>query len=61
LKQELLHILDLQLADNVQAVELNDHLQNIPLSGKPEIRSQEAIYTFIETNLIKTSPYEEIL
>jgi len=61
LKQELLHILDLQLADNVQAVELNDHLQNIPLSGKPEIRSQEAIYTFIETNLIKTSPHEEIL
>jgi polyphosphate kinase len=61
LKQELIHILDLQLADNVQAVELNDHLQNIPLTGKPEIRSQEAIYTFIETNLIKTSPHEEIL
>ncbi len=61
LKKDLIDILNLQLADNVQAVELNDHLQNIPVTGKPEIRSQEAIYTFIETNLIKTSPHEEIL
>ncbi|PTT01720.1 polyphosphate kinase 1 [Pedobacter sp. HMWF019] len=61
LKKDLINILDLQLADNVQAVELNDHLQNITLTGKPEIRSQEAIYAFIETKLIKTSPHEEIL
>lgn len=47
LKSRLTEILDLQLADTVQAVELNEALQNNYVSGDPAIRSQEAIYRFL--------------
>ena len=48
LKNELLEIIGIQLQDNVQAVEINSELQNVPLStaGVP-VRSQQAIYAFL--------------
>lgn len=61
LKKGLMEILQLQLADNVQSVRLDSNLQNIPVHGHPEIRSQEAIYELLKEKLTKTSPHEEIL
>jgi polyphosphate kinase len=47
IKKELLQILDLQLADNVKAVTINEQMQNIRVvakSDEPIIRSQKLIY-----------------
>lgn len=47
LKTRLIELLNIQLADNVQAVALNEELQNNYISGEPAVRSQEAIYNFL--------------
>lgn len=48
IKQTMINILDLQVNDNVQAVMLNQQLQNIHIdAGAPLIRSQEAIYNLL--------------
>ncbi|HVF81484.1 MAG TPA: polyphosphate kinase 1 [Flavisolibacter sp.] len=48
LKKEVLRLLDIQLRDNVQAVEITDTLQNKPveINGQP-IHSQREIYTLL--------------
>ena len=48
LKIKLIEILNLQLNDTVQAVELNKELQNNYCAGEVEIRSQQAIYSFLK-------------
>jgi len=50
LKNELKTILQFSLEDNVQAVELDDKLKNVLYDHEPKnrIRSQEAIYEFIQ-------------
>ena len=48
IKEELLKIIDLQLSDNVQAVRLDEDLENIPLERTvEERRSQEEIYQML--------------
>ncbi|MBN9297138.1 MAG: polyphosphate kinase 1 [Filimonas sp.] len=48
IKQQLIDILHLQLADNVQAVHINAQLQNVPVpSSEPRVRSQEAIWEYV--------------
>ncbi|RYY55726.1 MAG: polyphosphate kinase 1 [Chitinophagaceae bacterium] len=55
LKQQLLSLLALQLKDNVQAVWIDDGFSNTPVSdGEPPLRSQEAIYHFLEQEAGKT-------
>ncbi|OKS87917.1 polyphosphate kinase 1 [Mucilaginibacter polytrichastri] len=47
-KQAMIQIIDLQMQDNVQAVQLNEQMQNIPILEKaPFMRSQEAIYKLL--------------
>lgn len=48
IKAQLLKIIDLQINDNVQAVLIDEHLNNIKpeLAGEP-VRSQEAIYRLL--------------
>lgn len=52
IKEEIKHIISLQLADNTQAVLLNENMENIP---KPvfsnAVHSQQAIHTFTESKL----------
>src|SRR6202042_2258548 len=50
LKKELKTLLRMQLEDNVQSVEIDGNLNNIfhPRSAENKIRSQEAIYRYIE-------------
>ncbi|MET1054154.1 MAG: polyphosphate kinase 1, partial [Pedobacter sp.] len=48
LKARLIEILDLQLNDTVQAVELNEELQNNYSAGEPRISSQRAIYDLLK-------------
>ncbi|WP_127131426.1 polyphosphate kinase 1 [Pseudoflavitalea rhizosphaerae] len=44
IKTEIMELINLQLKDNIQAVQLNNELQNIPIPpSDPEIRSQQAI------------------
>jgi len=52
LKERLIAILNIQLADNVQAVALNEELQNNYITGEQPVRSQEAIYQFVAEELI---------
>jgi polyphosphate kinase len=48
IKQQLLDILQLQLLDNRQAVQINEHLQNVPVqNNNVPLASQEAIYKLI--------------
>ena len=56
-KTELLHMIDLQLKDNVQAVEINSELQNLSFTpdGEP-VRSQQKIYQMLTA---KTVVYED--
>jgi len=57
MKSEIIGIIDLQLRDNVQAVTVDDKLNNIPVrasTGKGEIRSQEAISKLFTTATKKT-------
>ncbi|NML19808.1 polyphosphate kinase 1 [Pseudoflavitalea sp. G-6-1-2] len=55
IREELLHIIDLQLKDNMQAVQLNNELQNtpVPMDGLP-IRSQEAVSEFLNQQFRST-------
>jgi len=47
-KQEIIKIIALQLQDNVQAVTLNQQLQNVPVAkGKPEVQAQQEIYRLL--------------
>ncbi len=51
LKTEILEILRLQLADNVKAVRLNKHMDNIPIKRnqeEPPLRAQQEIYERIQ-------------
>ncbi|QEC41230.1 polyphosphate kinase 1 [Pseudobacter ginsenosidimutans] len=44
IKTEIMELINLQLKDNVQAVQLNSEIQNIPIQpSAPPIRSQQAI------------------
>ena len=48
IKQEIIKIVTLQLQDNVQAVALNQELQNAPVpKGKPEVQAQREIYRLL--------------
>ena len=48
IKQQLLDLLDLQLNDNCQAVEIDEHLNNVPVKNdKPLLCSQQAIYQLL--------------
>lgn len=53
LKKEITDIINLQLADHVQAVQLDVHLNNIPLHGSPASRSQEAIYQLLKQKQVR--------
>jgi polyphosphate kinase len=48
LKNRLVEMLTLQLNDTVQAVKLNEELQNIYITGEPQVCSQRAIYELLE-------------
>jgi polyphosphate kinase len=48
LKNRLVEMLTLQLNDTVQAVKLNEELQNIYITGEPQVSSQRAIYELLE-------------
>jgi polyphosphate kinase len=49
LKKEMINLVELQLADNVQAVRLDAISANIPVTGgSPAVRSQQAIYEYLE-------------
>lgn len=48
IKQEIINIINMQLQDNVQAVELNRQLQNVPVTkNKPEVQAQWEIYRLL--------------
>jgi len=50
LKADITNIINLQLADNVQAVMLNENLQNEPVkTTEPAIQSQRAVYNYLST------------
>lgn len=50
IKQELKKIIQIQLADNVQAVAINGSLENIPVKNEETlVRSQEAIYQLLHS------------
>ncbi|MEO6729581.1 MAG: polyphosphate kinase 1 [Ferruginibacter sp.] len=51
IQQEIKTIIQIQLADNIQAVRINELLENIPVKkeGEPN-RSQEKIYQLLSTN-----------
>jgi polyphosphate kinase len=49
IRQQLKDIIHLQWQDNVQAVQLNAHLQNQPVENDgAKVRSQEAIYRYLQ-------------
>ncbi|WP_052495980.1 polyphosphate kinase 1 [Pedobacter lusitanus] len=54
LKIRLIEILNLQLKDTVQAVELNEELQNNYCSGEVQVRSQQAIYDLLKETTVHT-------
>jgi polyphosphate kinase len=48
IKAEITDIINLQLADNVQAVMLNENIENVPVkTTKPAIRSQYEVYKYL--------------
>ncbi|MDB5157240.1 MAG: ppk1 [Mucilaginibacter sp.] len=50
LKADITHIINLQLADNVQAVMLNESLQNeLVKTTEPAIQSQREVYNYLST------------
>jgi polyphosphate kinase len=52
IKAEVLQLINLQLNDNVQAVRLNNELQNINIQPVPPlVQSQKAIYEFLKSKL----------
>ncbi len=49
IKQELMAIINLQLQDNVQAVMLNEQLENVQIAiTDVAIQSQQAVYQFLK-------------
>ncbi|MDQ8006473.1 MAG: polyphosphate kinase 1 [Pedobacter sp.] len=56
IKKQLKDLLNIQLADNVQATYLNQQFQNIPVenAGTP-IQSQKAIYEYLNQNHLQTT------
>lgn len=50
LKKEIKDIIDLQLADNTNAVILDEQINNIPVApGSPEVNAQQAIHAYVHT------------
>jgi polyphosphate kinase len=50
IKKQIKHIIDLQLKDNVQAVQINAALENVKITTEDvAIHSQEAIYEYLKT------------
>jgi polyphosphate kinase len=50
-KSQIMAIINLQLADNLQAVSLDENLQNIPVeTGMPGIQAQQEIYKLLSAN-----------
>lgn len=48
IKAEITNIINLQLQDNVQAVMLNEHLENVPIAvTEPAIQSQREVYNYL--------------
>jgi polyphosphate kinase len=53
IKAEVIQMLDLQLNDNVQAVRLDEQLQNNPVKKtEPSIQSQSAVYEFLNAKSV---------
>ncbi|NTE01460.1 polyphosphate kinase 1 [Agrobacterium tumefaciens] len=49
IKKEILEIINIQKQDNVQAVLIDDQMENVPVpAGEPSIASQQAIYQFLQ-------------
>ncbi|XHR98295.1 hypothetical protein ACFJIV_16310 [Mucilaginibacter sp. UC70_90] len=49
IRNEVIAMLDIQLADNVQAVKLNEQLQNIRVDKtEPQVQSQRAVYELLQ-------------
>lgn len=49
IKKEILEIIEIQKQDNLQAVIINDQMENVPVqTGEPAIASQQAIYQFLK-------------
>jgi polyphosphate kinase len=47
IKAELIRLIEIQIADNVKGVQLNQQMENVPIAvnaGQPLVRSQTAIY-----------------
>lgn len=56
LKTEIINIINLQLQDNVQAVFLNEQIENVSVeAGEPAIQSQKEIYGYLK-QLTTTQP-----
>jgi len=55
LKNEIIDLINLQLADNVQAAIIDSELSNRPVNtGYPAIRSQEEIYNYLSERIPHT-------
>lgn len=55
IKAEVMQIINLQLQDNVQAVTLNEQLENISIERKePLVQSQNAIYKLLQEKVYET-------
>jgi polyphosphate kinase len=51
IKSQVMAIIDLQLADNVQAVYLDENLQNVPVeTSHPDIQAQQEIYKLLSAD-----------
>ncbi|QHS56642.1 polyphosphate kinase 1 [Mucilaginibacter sp. 14171R-50] len=51
IKQQIINLVDLQLNDNVQAVEIDAHLDQVkPQTKRPLVQSQRAIYQYLTHN-----------
>ncbi|MCD7936563.1 MAG: RNA degradosome polyphosphate kinase [Tannerellaceae bacterium] len=56
IRQEIIDILHLQLADNVKACRLDEYLTNhYKKDTLPPLRSQEEIYTYLQSRILGTS------
>jgi len=50
IKKEIMDIINIQLADNVEAVTLDENLRNVPVPhGKPAVQAQLQIYELLST------------
>jgi len=51
IKQELIDIINIEWSDNVQAVYINEHLNNVPVKrneNEKPVNSQQAIYDYLK-------------